>query len=88
MIDLVLYTAPNCASCKLVSHELKKRFLMNEHVNFILQDITKENPQKVKIVPAFYVGNILYAYGEFDYDKFEDRIRDGYIEKLVGKKAS
>lgn len=87
-MTISLYIAEHCETCVTVQNKLLKLFKNNIDYEINVFDINKNNTCNVKIVPALFVGDLLYSYGEFDYTKFEARLNSGYFEEGIGKIAS
>ncbi len=66
-----LFITNHCCTCNRVRDDIEKLAEHNKNVQVIISDIAKEQNPKVAIVPALFVDDELYAYGEFDLNKFQ-----------------
>ena len=70
-MTLQLIIAQNCSVCKRVIHQLKEFVDAKTHITLLITDINNLTQNKVQIVPALFINNELYSYGEFDLDKLK-----------------
>jgi len=70
-MTLHLFIAKHCCTCNRVRNDLEKMTENNKNIQVIISDISKEQNPRVAIVPALFVNDELYAYGEFDLNKFK-----------------
>lgn len=68
MIYLLIYITDNCKSCEKVVNSTKK--IVNNYSNVSLQVLNIEESLKpISIVPAIYINNELFSYGELDENR-------------------
>jgi glutaredoxin len=72
-MTLTLYISDDCPSCAKVQNKLKHFIKYKNNINLRIADIKKEEPVQ-PIVPALFVDNLLYAYGDFETQKLENLI--------------
>ncbi len=75
-MTLHLFIANKCCTCTRVRDNLERIAENNSKVTVIISDIAKEQHPPVAIVPALFVDDELYAYGEFDLIKFQKLIEN------------
>lgn len=71
-MTLHLFIAKHCCTCSRVRDDLEKLTENNKNIHVIISDIAKVQNPRVAIVPALFVDDELYAYGEFDLNKFKN----------------
>jgi len=69
-MTLHLFIANHCCTCLRVKDDVERLAEKQKNVQVVISDIAKEQNPKVAIVPALFVDDELYAYGEFDLNKF------------------
>jgi len=70
-MTLHLFIANHCCTCLRVKDDVVRLAEKQKNVQIVISDIAKEQNPKVAIVPALFVDDELYAYGEFDLNKFQ-----------------
>ena len=78
MIYLVIYTADNCPSCIRVISSVKKITKNFPNVDLKIKNI-READRKITIVPAVYVNQDLFCYGDIDNEKLISLIQKQFI---------
>jgi len=70
-MTLHLFIENHCCTCLRVKDDIERFAEKQKNVQVVISDIAKERNPKVAIVPALFVDDELYAYGEFDLNKFQ-----------------
>ena len=73
-MDITLFIADHCLSCQRVKNQLKELLRNRKEINFLVEDIKQVNSNGVIIVPALFIDDELYSYGDLDVDKFIERL--------------
>ncbi len=76
-MTLTLYITPHCGACIKVEKDLTNIAAANSDISLSVFDINKKRPPHIVIVPALFLDNELYCYGEFDTSKLLQRLRNG-----------
>ena len=74
MIYLVIYTAENCPTCQRVVESAKELANGVPNVELTIKNI-KDCDRKITIVPAVFINQNLFCYGDFDKQKLSELIR-------------
>ena len=72
-MNLTLFIVDNCAVCTRVKRSLEKYSSGNCEIDLVVKDI-KQSPYYLAIVPALYVDETLYSYGDVDITKLNNFI--------------
>ncbi len=72
-MNLTLFISDNCATCTRVKRSLEKYSSSNCEIDLVVKDI-RQSPYYLAIVPALYVDNTLYSYGDVDLTKLKSFI--------------
>lgn len=73
IMNLTLFITDDCSVCNRVKRNLKNYSINNTEINLVIKDI-KLSPYYLAIVPALYVEDILYSYGDVDLTKLNNFI--------------
>ena len=73
-MDITLFVTKSCAACDRVRATLEKITTEQGHINLYIEDIRKAHSKGIVIVPALFIEDELYAYGDIDEDRFLDTI--------------
>ncbi len=73
-MNITLFITDNCPSCQRVKNQLKELLRNRKEINFLVEDIKQVNSNGVIIVPALFIDDELYSYGDLDEDKFIERL--------------
>jgi predicted thioredoxin/glutaredoxin len=73
-MNITLFITDNCLSCQRVENQLKELLRNRKEINFLVEDIKKVESNGIIIVPAVFVNDELYSYGDLDEDKFIERL--------------
>jgi hypothetical protein len=68
MSYLVIYIVDNCETCNRVVDSAKSLSNNYPNVQLKIRNI-KESKSKLSIVPAVFINNNLFCYGDFDKNK-------------------
>lgn len=74
MIYLVIYTAENCSTCQRVVKSAKELISNSPNVELTIKNI-KDTNKKLTIVPAVFINQNLFCYGDIDKQKLTELIR-------------
>ena len=69
-MNITLFITDDCLSCRRVKNQLKELLRNKKEINFLVEDIKQVNSNGVIIVPALFIDDELYSYGDMDEDKF------------------
>ncbi|GBD90367.1 hypothetical protein BMS3Abin04_01084 [bacterium BMS3Abin04] len=69
-----LFISKGCSACKRVQEQIENLAVSNKSLKFETKDILKTKLDKPLIVPALFVNNQLYSYGEVDLKKLQNLI--------------
>ncbi len=73
-MNITLFITDHCLSCQRVKNQLKELLRHRKEINFLVEDIKQVNSNGVIIVPALFIDDELYSYGDLDEDKFIERL--------------
>ena len=73
-MNITLFITDNCPSCQRVENQIKELLRNRKEINFLVEDIKQVNSNGVIIVPALFVDDVLYSYGDFGEEKFLERL--------------
>ena len=73
-MNLTLFITTNCGTCEKVKSKLNIFVKSNPQLNLQIKEIESVNSKNIIIVPALFVGNTLFAYGEFDINRLNSYI--------------
>ena len=74
-MNITLFITNNCLSCQRIENQLKELLGDRKEINFLIEDIKKVNSNGIIIAPALFVDDELYSYGDFDEEKFIERLK-------------
>ena len=74
MIYLVIYTAANCPTCQRVVESAKQLTTNAPNVELTIKNV-KDCDRKITIVPAVFINQNLFCYGDFDRQKLSELIK-------------
>ena len=75
MININVYVANNCPACKRAVAILQSFSYYNSRINLIVINI-ESSKAPVTIVPAVYLNDDLYCFGEIDKSKLKQKINN------------
>ncbi|RMD48477.1 MAG: hypothetical protein D6830_06795 [Ignavibacteria bacterium] len=70
-MTLTLYITKNCGTCNKVEADLKNIVSEFPELNYSIYDVAEKHPKNLVIVPALFLDDELYSYGEFDTSKLK-----------------
>ena len=73
-MNLKLVIAENCPACLRAKQQLKDFHEANPDLKLSIEKITEFKKQKLSIVPALFINDELFAYGEIDSNKLTEII--------------
>lgn len=73
-MKLILFVINGCQTCRRVEEKIRKIIYGNPKLNFTVKNLNEENPENIFVVPALYVDNQLYAYGDIEPEKLKEKI--------------
>ena len=68
-MDLTLVVTKNCNGCKRAEEKLKQFTSDKENLNLIITDVNDFNKPGIAIVPALFIDDELFSYGEIEKEK-------------------
>jgi predicted thioredoxin/glutaredoxin len=73
-MNITLFITDNCLSCQRVENQIKELLRNRKEINLLVENIKKVNSNGIIIVPAVFVNDKLYSYGDLDEEKFSARL--------------
>jgi predicted thioredoxin/glutaredoxin len=73
-MNITLFITDNCLSCQRVENQIKELLRNRKEINLLVENIKKVNSNGIIIVPAVFVNDKLYSYGDLDEEKFLARL--------------
>ena len=77
-MNFTLFITANCSACKKVENNLKAISKSNSNIILQIESIEKENPKNIIIVPALFIEDKLFSYGEVNYCKLLNYVKSNY----------
>ncbi len=68
-MEIKLFVAKNCKTCQRVEFQLVKLFLEEKNIKVSVNNISKCKSKNLLVVPALFVNDQLFAYGDFNEEK-------------------
>lgn len=75
-MTLTLFVTDNCKACERVKRQVSELVRNKEGISFIVENINSYNSKHVVVVPALFVNDELYSYGDINRKKFLKIIND------------
>jgi glutaredoxin len=69
-MNITLFVTNNCSTCKRVKSQVEWLLGNRNDINITIKDLQKTRPEGIVIVPALFIDDELYSYGEIDEEKF------------------
>jgi len=69
-MNLTLFVTDNCNACERVREHLSNILKDRENISFYVENINYSPNKNILIVPALYVNDELYSYGDLNEEKF------------------
>jgi hypothetical protein len=73
-MNLTLFVTSNCTSCREVESQLEKLLKNRDDVHLLIEDIREVSSAGMIIVPALFIGEELFSYGDLNEEKLLARI--------------
>ena len=73
-MNITLFVAKNCPACKRVKSQVEWLLGNRKDINITIEDLQETRPEGIVIVPALFIDDELYSYGEIDEEKFLERV--------------
>jgi glutaredoxin len=73
-MNITLFVTKNCPACKRVRSQVELLLGNRKDINITIEDLHKIRPEGIVIVPALFIDDELYSYGEIDEEKFMERV--------------
>ena len=80
-MNITLFVTKNCPACKRVKSQIELLLGNRKDINITIEDLQQTRPEGIVIVPALFIDDELYSYGEIDEVKFMERIEVAKIRK-------
>ncbi len=75
-MNITLFVTKNCPACKRVKAQVEWLLGNRKDINLTVEDLQETRPEGIVIVPALFIDDELYSYGEIDEVKFLERVGD------------
>ncbi len=75
-MNITLFVTKNCPACKRVKAQVEWLLGNRKDINLTVEDLQENRPEGIVIVPALFIDDELYSYGEIDEVKFLERVGD------------
>jgi len=69
-MNITLFVTKNCPACKRVKSQVEWLLGNRNDINLTVEDLEETRPEGIIIVPALFIEDELYTYGEIDELKF------------------
>ncbi len=79
-MNITLFVTNNCSACKRVRSQIEWLLGNRKDINITIEDLQETRPEGIVIVPALFIDDELYSYGEIDEEKFLERV--GVVARL------
>ena len=80
-MNITLFVTKNCPACKRVKSQVELLLGNRKDINIIIEDLQQTRPEGIVIVPALFINDELYSYGEIDEGKFMERVGVAKLRK-------
>lgn len=67
--NLELFVAEKCSACLKTEQKLSRYVQERADVNLEVINISEGEYEQISIVPALFIENVLFSYGEIDFHK-------------------
>ena len=74
-MNITLFVTNRCSACDRVRAALEKIITERKDVKLYVEDIRNIRSKGIVIVPALFIGDELYAYGDIDEEKLLNRLQ-------------
>ena len=69
-MNITLFITENCSTCLIVQKKLRRMLSKRSDVSLLVENIRSIKSRGIVIVPAIFIGDELFSYGEFEEKKF------------------
>jgi len=73
-MNITLFVTKNCPACKRAKSQVELLLGNRKDINITIEDLQQTRLEGIVIVPALFIDEELYSYGEIDEEKFMERI--------------
>jgi len=80
-MNITLFVTKNCPACKRVKSQIELLLGNRKDINITIEDLQQTRPEGIVIVPALFIDDELYSYGEIDEVKFMERVGVAKLRK-------
>ncbi|MBT8377944.1 MAG: thioredoxin family protein [Ignavibacteria bacterium] len=74
-MNITLFVTKRCDACDRVRTLVEKIITKRNGIKLYVEDIKTANSKRIVIVPALFIEDELYAYGDIDPEKFLERLQ-------------
>lgn len=71
---LTLFVADDCPACARAEKKIREVVSEKDDIKFVVKDLKEDKPQIVFIVPALFINEKLFLYGEVDKERLSNKI--------------
>ena len=80
-MNITLFVTKNCPACKRAKSQVELLLGNRKDINISVEDLHETRPEGIVIVPALFIDDELYSYGEIDEEKFLERVGVAKLSK-------
>ena len=80
-MNITLFVTKNCPACKRVRSQIELLLGNRKDITITIEDLQQIRPEGIVIVPALFINDELYSYGEIDEVKFMERVGVAKLRK-------
>ena len=80
-MNITLFVTKNCPACRRVKSQIELLLGNRKNINITIEDLQQTRPEGIVIVPALFIDDELYSYGEIDEVKFMERVGIAKLRK-------
>ncbi|NNG26380.1 MAG: hypothetical protein HKM87_02540 [Ignavibacteriaceae bacterium] len=73
-MNITLFVTKNCVVCKRVKSQVEWLLGNRNDINLTVEDLEECRPEGIIIVPALFIEDELYSYGEIDEKNLLDQL--------------
>ena len=73
-MNITLFVTKNCPACKRVKDQVEWLLRNRNDINLTVEDLKVSRPEGIIIVPALFIEDELYSYGEIDEEKLLEHL--------------
>jgi predicted thioredoxin/glutaredoxin len=74
-MNITLFVTKRCNSCNRVRARLEKKITERKELKLYIEDIKAVSSKGIVFIPALFIEDELYAYGDIDEEKFLERLQ-------------